>query len=330
MSSYLTLNSRLTITNPATSRGVKFDHIAEAEIKRSVVEIGDTALITIPRRYGQIKDRQIFEHIKTGYKVILELGYNGELHEEFRGFIREIESGYPVRLHVDDELYPLRKNNWKNSWESITLKQLLNKIAPSYKVECADVNLGKFQIDNASTLVVLRELKKQYGFSSFLKDGTLYCQFAYDVRGVGNIHTYDFSKNVRKDKTNLTYRRKEDFNIQIKAISNLSSGKKLSVLIGSKDKDASQRTLNFKDKTKKELRELAQKEYEHLVFDGFDGSISGFGYPRVQAGDTLKIVDKREPERNGSYLVESVDIRYGNAYYERVCKLSYKITNEKS
>ncbi|MDR0829643.1 MAG: hypothetical protein LBN95_05990 [Prevotellaceae bacterium] len=324
---YLNLNSRLTITDATIGKGVQFDHIAECEVRRSVVELGDTATITIPRRYGKIKDRGIFEYFKVGDKIKLELGYNGELFTEFTGYLREIESGYPVRLQCDDELYPLRKNSWNKSWQSIKLKQLLNVIVPGYKIECADVNLGKFQIDNASTIVVLQELKKQYGFSSFLKENTLYCQFTYDVRGVGDIKTYDFAKNVRKDKTSLKYRRKEDFKIQIKAISNNSNGKKTSVTVGSKEKEASVRTLNFKDKTEKELRELALKQLDALVFDGFEGTISGFGYPRVQAGDTLKIVNEKEPERNGSYLVEGVTIKYGNAYYERECKLSYKQTN---
>ncbi len=326
---YLNLKSQLTLTDPKTGKGVRFDHISEAEIEQSVLTLGDTATITIPRRYGKIKDRGIFEYFKVGDKVTLELGYNGELHPEFTGYLREIESGYPVKLHVDDELYMLRKNNWVKSWKSISLKELLTQIAPGYQIECPDVNLGQFQIDNASTLVVLQELKKQYGFSSFLKDNTLHCQFTYDVRGIGDIHTYDFSKNVRKGKTNLTYRRKEDFNIQIKAISNLSNGKKLTETVGSKDKDASQRTLNFKDKTQQELRELALKELDRLVFDGFEGTISGFGYPRTKAGDTLKIIDKKEPERNGMYLIEAVTIRYGfDNIYERINKLSYKVTDE--
>jgi hypothetical protein len=329
MSLYLNLNSRLTITDQKTGKGVRFDHIAEAQITKSVVNIGDTATITIPRSYGKIKDRGIFDYFKVGDKALLELGYDGDLFEEFTGYIREIESGYPVRLQVDDELYPLRKNSWNKSWESITLKNLLTTVAPGYKIECPDVNLGKWQIDNASTLVVLQTLKNQYGFSSFLKNGTLYCQYTYDVRGVGDIKTYDFSKNVRKNKVSLKYKRKEDFNLRIKAISNNSTGKKTFVEVGSKDKDASLRTLNFKDKTEKELRELALKTLDSLVFDGFEGSISGFGYPQVQAGDTLKIINEKEPERNGMYLVETVVIKYGNAYYERECKLSYKVNNTK-
>ena len=320
---YLNLNSRLTITNPDTKSGIVFNHISKAEIKQSVKELGDTAVIVIPRQYGKLKNKAILQHIKVGDRVQLELGYNGELFTEFTGYLREIGSGYPLKLEVDDELYPLRKNSFKESWKSITLKKLLEKIAEGYKIECPDVNLGAFQIDNASTLVVLRELKNQYGFYSFLKDGTLYCQFAYDVRGVGNIFTYNVQKNVKK--TDLKYQRKEDVQIQITAISNQSNGKKITEKVGSKDKDASLRTLNFRNKSSAELKELAQKELDRLVFDGFTGTITGFGYPRICAGDTLKIVDAKEPERDGSYLVEEVNINYGNAYYERICRLSYKI-----
>lgn len=186
------------------------------------------------------------------------------------------------------------------------------------------MDLGAFQIDNQSSFVVLQKLRGDpYGFYSFLKDNTLYCQFAFDVRGIGKIHTYNFTKNVKK--SNLTFKRKEDFKIRIRAISNLSNGKKIKIEVGNKEKEASIRTFNTRDKTEKELRELALKRLDGLVFDGFEGTVTGFGYPRVMAGDTLKLVSPKEPEQNGNYLVESVTIRYGNAYYERVCSLSYKI-----
>ena len=321
---YLNLNSRLTITNPETNESIRFDHIASAEIKKSVKVLGDTAEVTIPRRYGKLKNKEVLKYIKPGYKLVLELGYNKEYFAEFTGYVREVESGYPLRLHCDDALYLLRKNNFNESWKQISLRELLTIIAPGYKIECPDVNMGAFQIDNANTVAVLRAIQNQYGFYSFLKGDTLYCQFAYDVRGVGNIYTYNFSKNVKK--SDLKFKRKEDYSIRIRAISNQKTGKKIIVEVGSKEHDASLRTLNFKDKTEEELRTLATKELERLVFDGFEGSITGFGYPRIDAGDTLKIVSPKEPERDGSYLVESLTIRYGNAYYERICELSYKMT----
>ncbi|GAB6121656.1 hypothetical protein [Dysgonomonas termitidis] len=324
MGLYLRLNSRLTITNTETKQGIRFDHIAAADIRQSVNTTGDTAEVTIPRRYGKLKDQEVLQYIKPGYAVSLELGYNGEYNNEFSGFVREVGSGHPLKLYLDDAFYKLRKNSFNKSWKSITLRQLLKEIAPGYKIECPDVNLGAFQADNESTLVLLQKLKNSpYGFSSFLKSDTLYCQFTYDVRGLGRSHTYDFSKNVKK--SGLTFRRKEDFKIRIQAISNLDTGKKIKIEVGNKEKEASIRSLNFRNKTEKELRELALKELDRLVFDGFEGTVTGFGYPRVTAGDTLDIVSPRQPEQNGSYLVESVNIRYGNPYFERVCTLKYKI-----
>lgn len=321
---YLNLNSRLTVTNTETSQSIVFDHIAEADIKESVKVIGDTATVMIPRRYGKLKNKEVLQYIKTGYAVKLELGYNGEYHTEFNGYVREIGSGYPLKLYLDDAFYKLRKNSFNKSWKSITLKQLLSEIASGYKIECPDVSLGAFQIDNASTMATLQKLQQDpWGFCSFLKGDTLYCQFAYDVRGVGNIHTYNFSRNVKK--SNLTFKRKEDFKIRVRAISYLSNGKKITVEVGDMEKEASVRTLSHRDKSESELREWALKELDRLVFNGFEGSVTGFGYPRVRAGDTLNIISPREPEQDGSYLVESVNVRYGNAYYERVCELSYKV-----
>jgi hypothetical protein len=321
---YLNLNSRLTITDEKSGRSIVFGHISSAEIKRSVKVIGDTAEIVIPRRYGELKNREVLQYIKAGYAVKLELGYDGERDVEFTGYVREVESGYPVRIQADDKWYAFRKNSFNKSWKQITLRELLKYVMSGYKIECPDVNMGAFQIDNASTLTVLRTIQQQYGFYSSLRDRTLYCQFAYDFAGKGAIYTYDFAKNV-KPKAQLTYKRKEDIKLKITAISNLKSGKKLKVEVGSKDIDAEHRTLNFANKTVSELRQLALKQLDALVFDGLQGNVTGFGYPRVNAGDTLRLVSEKEPERNGDYLVEEVTIRYGNAYYERICGLSYKV-----
>lgn len=327
MSLYLNLNSRLTITNPETKQSIVFNHIAEAEIKRSIRTLGDTAYIVIPRNYGMLRKKETFNNlIRVGFKVKLELGYNGSYYTEFSGYLREVESGFPVKLYADDELYQFRKNKFIKSWKSVTLKQLLTELFPNYKIECLDMNLGAYIIDNASAVTVLRKIMEQYELYTLIDNDTIRCDFAAQVRSPQK-HNYNFSKNVKK--SSLKYRRKEDTPIRIKAKSKQSNGKDIAIEIGSSDFEASERTLNCPaNLSKEELTEFAQRKLDSLAFDGFDGSITGFGYPRVNAGDTLNIISKKEPERNGSYLVESLTIRYGCPYYERICDLSYKITSE--
>ena len=298
---YLNLCSRLTI-EPQTGRKVVLDRISSAEISKTVEVLGDKATVVIPKRYGDGKD-ELTSYISTGDKVRLELGYNRDLKIEFEGYIREIESGFPMKLHLDDETFLMRSNSFVKSWKTVKLKEVLEYIAPGYEIDCHDAELGKFQIDNQSTLTVLRALKEQYGFYSAIRGKKLVCKFKYEIVEAKQVHVYNFSRNVKK--SSLKYKRKEDKKIRIRAVT--------------------VKTMSFTNKTAKELRELALAEYKRVCFDGFEGSVTGFGVPLTNAGDTLKIVSPREPEREGRYLIESVTVRYGNAYYERINRLSYRV-----
>lgn len=318
---YLNLCSRLTI-EPQTGKKVVLDRISSAEISKTVEVLGDKATVVIPKRYGD-GTYELTSHIAAGDRARLELGYNGELKVEFEGYIREIESGFPMKLHLDDETFFMRSNSFVKSWKTVKLKEVLEYIASGYEIDCHDASLGKFQIDSQSTLTVLRTLKERYGFYSAIRGKKLVCKFKYEIAEAKQVHVYDFSKNVKK--SSLKYKRKEDRKIRVKAVSYNRDGKKVTETVGNKEQFASVKTLSFANKTATELRELALAEYKRVCFDGFEGSVTGFGIPLTNAGDTLKIVSKREPEREGQYLIESVTVRYGNAFYERINRLSYRI-----
>lgn len=318
---YLNLCSRLTI-EPQTGGKVVLDRISEAEVSKTVETLGDKATVVIPRRYGDSTDK-LRQCIAVGDRARLELGYNGELNVEFEGYIREIESGFPMRLYMDDETFFMRGNSFVKSWKKVSLKELLQHIAPGYEIDCYDADLGKYQIDNASTLSVLRDLQQRYGFYSIIRGKTLTCKFKYELVSAKQVHVYNFTANVKKQS--LKYKRNEDRHIRVKAISYNRNGQKLTETAGSKEQYATVKTLSFVNKTKDELRELALAEHKRVCYSGWEGTVTGFGLPLTNAGDTVKLVSPREPEREGTYMVEGVTVRYGNTYYERVNKLSYKV-----
>ncbi len=315
---YYEPNARITVGN------VVFETVNRVEIVQSVKELGDKATIVLPRNYDTIAGKGVIDYIATGDAVTIELGYDGDYYTEFTGYVNEIESSEPLKLHVDDAFYPLKRNNFVKAWESITLKELLTYVASDYTIDCPDVNLGTFQISNASTYRVLRELQKQYGFYSYIRDNTLTCQFAYDARGLGDTHVYEFYANVKKN--NLKYQRKEDIELKIKGIANQRNGSKLTYEVGSDEQSASVRTLNFGAITQAELEEVTNQWYNKLCFDGYSGSVTGFSYPRTCAGDKLTIIDSLEPDREGDYLIEKTIIRYGLSIgFERENTLSFKV-----
>lgn len=318
-----------------TIGSLEFDAVNSVVIEESVKTLGDKCTIKLPRNYRKLNGRNVLDYLKTGQRVEVQLGYNGLLLPEFTGYVREIESSLPLTIHCDDEFYPLKQNSLNRVWEKVSLKDVLGFIAPGYTIECPDVNLGKFQADNQSSFGVLKKLQEQYGFYSFVRENRLICQWAYDVRGFGQEHEYTFG-SVNKPKkmpcvkaNSLTYQRKEDSKVRIKAIANKDDGTKITVEMGYLDKDqqASVRTLNFGDLTESELRTAAGKELQRLVYDGYTGDITGFGAPQTRAGDSLTIYDADEPDREGKYLIESVTVTYdvGSMVFERKNTLSFKL-----
>lgn len=307
------------------SKYVQFDQVNKLQIEESVKDLGDKATITLPRNYMKLAGKSVLDYIKVGDLVIIELGVNEKYYEEFRGYLGEIETGAPLVLHVDDLFYPLKRNNWLKSWKAVTLRELLTFVAPGYTIDCPKVALGAFQLSNVSTYRVITDLCQTYGFYSYVRNNVLTCQFAYDVRGTGNEHTYTFYENVKAN--GLKYHRAEDVKVRIKAIANQRNGKKLTHEVGSTDTDASQRTLNFGAITQEELKTAAEQWYKKVSFDGYTGSVTGFANPKTHAGDSLIIIDREEPDREGKYLIEKTVITYDpfSTGYQRENTLSFRI-----
>lgn len=320
MLAYLNMISRVTIGN------ILLNNISEYKISENVLEMSNTAEITIPRNYKKLANKAILEQFKVGDSVKIESGYNDDFAIEFTGYVSEIESDFPLIIHCEDESYILRQTKYVKAYQAATLQQILADIIPkSIKWDAPVVNIGKYQIDKASAYTVLSDLVKNYGLYSRIKNGHLKVGLAYDFADMSHNHVYVIGGNIKKN--DLKYKRTQDFKLRFKAVATNPNGKKTTVTVGSKETDASERTLNFAGPmTEAQLKEKATGVMAKLVYDGYSGSITGFGVPRTHSGDALTIRDKYEPERAGTYLIEKVDITYNESDgYQRVNTLSYKI-----
>ncbi len=317
MKMYYEPNSRITVGN------VVFNNVNKVTITESVKELGDKAMVVIPRNYQKIAGKGVLEFIKTGDAVTIELGYDGKYFEEFTGFLDEIESSEPLVLHVDDAFYPLKRNNFNHAFKSTTLREVLEYVSPGYNIDCPDVPLGAFDIPNVSSYRVYKEILKQRGFYARIKGKNIKCWWAYDFNAYP-IHTYQFYNNVKNN--NLKYHRKEDIKLRIKGIANKRNGTKLTYETGSTDENANLRTRNFDDISMDELKIAVENEYKMFAFDGYSGSITGFAYPHTHAGETLAIIYSMEPDREGKFLIEKSIITYDlNEGYQRENTLSFRV-----
>lgn len=316
----------LNMTAQVTLGKVFLKNVSEFEISENILEMSNTAKITIPRNYKMLADKPILEQFKVGDKMEIQCGYDANFKSEFTGYIREVESDFPLIIHCEDESYILRQTTYVKSYKAATLRQILADVIPSgVTFDCPDVNVGKYQIDKASAYTVLNDLVKNYGLYSRLNNGHLKVGLAYDFVGKSAVHEYQIHANVKKNE--LKYKRKEDFKLRFKAVATNPNGKKTTVTLGSSETNASERTLNFAGPmTEAQLTEAAKGVMAKLVYDGYSGTITGFGTPRTHAGDALRLIDKLEPERAGTYLIEKVDITYNESDgFQRKNTLSYKV-----
>lgn len=331
---FINMNARVTLGGVRLGYDQKKGGgIASFEISESIDEISNTAKITIPKAYGPLNGRHILDQFKVGDPVTIEAGYNGEYAREFTGYIREIDSDVPLTIYCDDQTWPLRQNNLVKSYRAVTLQQLLQEILPEgYAIEAPAVDLGKLVIDNESSYAVLLRLMSDYGLYSRIQNNHLHVGLAYDYGARSAVHTYIinapaeqvYKGNVKKNE--LKYKRKSDFKIRFKAIAINGDGTKTEVMVGSRERDASERTLHFiGPMTEAQLKSTAESVMSKLVYDGYTGSIAGFGVPRTHAGDALFIEDRAETCRSGKYLIEKVEITYGEEGFTRKNSLSCKI-----
>ena len=315
---YLNMNSKAVLGN------IQLNNITSFNITQTVQELSSTAKLVVPKAYGKIGQKPILDLLKVGDPVKIDLGYNGVYNQEFEGYISEIEADAPLVINCDDKMWPYKQNNWVKNYARSDLKQVLQEIFPGLVIDCPQVNLGKFEIDNASSYKVIQDLQSDNGLYSRITGNTLKVGLAYDFADLSKVHTYDIRKDVKAN--DLKYKRKEDMQVRFKAVANLPNGKKKTVMVGSKLPNASEKTLNFAGNfTESELKEKANAVLAKAVFDGYTGSVTGLGDPLTRCGDCLTLIDEQNPEREGTYMIETVEISYDDNGFSRKNTLSYKV-----
>jgi len=328
---YLNMQAEVVIesTGDGAKKELLFNHVSSIEITESLKELSSTATIVLPRFYQKLENKSPLEYIKCGDKVWIRFGYKetqstGTL--EFEGFIKEIGSETPLELKCD-QLYKLRQKNHSKSFRSVKLRELLNYITQGTfikKIECPDVNLGRYEVNNTSTYQELVKLKEQFGFFSRVFDDKLKVGFAYDWNDKSTAnHIYKIQANVRS--SDLTYKLTESFNVRYRVNIRNAKDKEAFKEAGSTKADATLCTLEYSVADEAQAKKVLESKSLENLSGGYTGNITGFGFPVTKAGDSLTIIDNKDPGRNGTYLIEKVVKTYGPGGISRKNELAFKV-----
>ncbi|MRI64704.1 hypothetical protein EDM00_12010, partial [Ornithobacterium rhinotracheale] len=195
---------------------ISFEVAKSIEINSSLQKLSNTAVVELPREFKEAKGKRLLDHINIGDAIKIELGYNGELHKEFEGYITNIGAEIPTVLECEDEMYKLKRTQkFNHTFANASLKDILQFIAPNYTLDCVDMSFGKFMIQNATAFEVLEELKK-YGIRCNFNGNTLHAGTLVDFKA-REVHRFVFGENIR-ESSDLKYISKEKKECKIKAI----------------------------------------------------------------------------------------------------------------
>lgn len=317
---YLNMQARVELGS------IFFTQVVAFTIDEDIKRLGNSATIVLPRNIKKLKGKPVRSYINAGDKVTISAGYNGSIAVEFTGFIRSIGSETPMVIECDDEYYPLKQNNHVKHYADVKLKQLLQDIIKGYTIDCPDMSLGKFTINNASSYRVLEQLQKDYGLYSRIIGNTIVVGFAWDWNfDKTKNHKYHFQKNVKE--SNLKWKSATDFKTRVEVKLDKVKGQQQQIVkYGSNETEASVLTVKMNGITAAEAKKIAEAIYTRNSYDGFAGSFMGFGFPRSHAGDSAFLQDGYQPEKDGSYLIEKVVIGFNETQgYYRNNFISYKI-----
>lgn len=321
-----------TLSCNITIGSVSFTSVADVVIKRSTREVNATAVIKVPvtavlKQSGAEKTYiETAKQIKVGDPVTIQLGYDGNLKDEFKGFVKRLNYTVPLEIECEDWYWKLRYKTLKKSYPQTTIKQLLNDVlagsGATVHPGTIDMTLKNTIVDNKTGAWVLEKLKSDYGLTVYFDiTGRLYVGKAYQVKS--NRVKYELRGNVIKDD-DLKFYRADDYKLKVEAKSYDRNGAKLEASVGAEGGEA--KTLFFYDvKDVAQLKALAEQELKRYSFDGYRGKIETFLVPFAEPAMVAALADPTYTARGGDYYIESTEVRFGTGGGRRIVELGIKV-----
>lgn len=334
MMAYFKLNCLVEIETQSGKK-IRFNSLHSVETYKSLDKVGSSAKIKIPTsarlnyaNTNQTESVQTAKVFKRGDKVHIQLGYNGNLVSEFKGFIYKINLTTPLEIECEGYEFLLRQDCPTKTFASTTLKEVLNWLIAGTEIsingKIPDVNLTNFVIPKSlNKLDVLQQLKERYGITIYFADNVLYAGLDF-IQYLGTVK-YKLGWNTVKEDE-LKYQYEDDVKLRIKAVLVKKDNTKLEAEVG--DKDGQQRTLYFYNvSSKAELEKLALAEMKKYKFSGYTGKITTFLEPFAAPGMVAEIMDEKYNERGGKYEIRSVKTTFGQSGARRSVEIGKTVSN---
>ena len=299
--------------------------VEKVEVRRSVEELADTAIITLPgAEYNAAL--QVEDKLHRGDRVIINLGYDEVgMVQEFEGWVQRVGTdGGAITLECEDDLFLFRKAIPDAQLQNVTLAQLLARviegIGGGFKVDSSySWTYKNFVISSATGYDVLKKVQEESGADIYIEGKTLHVHGPGEK--VGNTVLYDFTRNIQD--SDLTYRRTEDRRVRVVVKALTPDGKVKEREYGTTGGDrVVVRAMSSDDAS---MKSRGESEHKRLTFDGYDGNIVTWLVPYIKPGDKAELHDPEYDYKDGAYYVRSVETEFSADGGKRTVELGYRL-----
>lgn len=299
---------------------VSFRKVSEVEIKSSVHDVCQSATVKLPLHIPEFETTALKDLVRRGDPVRILLGYDGDLVEEFSGFVTRVGADVPAVIECRDAIWKVLQQPFNKGYSQTSVPVLLRDlVGDSFKLQALDATIGPTRWVKTTVAKVLKVLADDYGLLTYLKGDTVFCGVLYDAEA--RTVTYDETRNVKS--SDLKYRIADEVKLKVTAESVKGNGEKISVEVG--DPDGEQRTLSYYGiGSEAELKKLAEMDMQKFRYDGYEGGFKGFGIPFIQYGDKAHLASADHPERDGEYLAEAITVTFAPSGFQRDIKLAQR------
>lgn len=336
---YFYLSSEIRIENATTKVGKTIRGVNDVTIQENIHEYANKCTIKLPPsitlKYSTSQPDQpgvqTAAQFKRGEKVIVKLGYSGQLRQEFVGFVSRINRTTPVEIECEGYSWQLRnKKNIKKSWKTTTTKDVLQYLIQGTDIVLHDKipaiplkNLAIFNASGTEVLDYLIDLLKGT-CTAFFIDNVLFFGLTYTDITEQTVK-YQQGKNVISDDS-LKYHQADDVTVKIEFKHKATDGteaKKTSV--GLNGGLVKTETVSAVD-DQGWLNKMAQAKLQQETFDGYEGEITAFLIPYCRTGYRINYTSAKYPEKNGNYFCEGLTINFGLSGARRIPQLGLKLS----
>ena len=322
-----------------------FSGVSDLLISRSVHSYSDSAVLTIPaickvRSGNQVSDYQASaDLISDRDPVRISLGYNGSLRQEFRGFVRRRSLSMPLQVECEGLSQVMRLDmDVSASLEVTSSTQLASYLRKGFKgagipinvVVADDLPLQNLLLTHVNGTEICDAVKRfsQETMSIFFKDfSTLWMGLLYTPLRHGNDPLssgkvlYRPGYNCLRDGGLREHTASDPVQIVFHNFS--ATGVRTQVLSEADEKGRARQEVSIMNNIgdAATLLRLANEKMYQFNYKGYSGYLTGFLEPYCAPGWLAEVRDDLYPERNGAYLVESTEVRFGKGGARRKVEL---------